>query len=292
MGSDGCAHGIDFINFQQQINSAKISQRGPHLAISPTHPNIHWDPTKKFQAMVWGGWGRPTQKGTVVPCSGSKIDRKSRYLPNKEILSIYGSSPLWIRKIRVLETLRDQAPVNRRPQICGLFQQILSVVNPFMDCSSKWMVKESWEVPPWLSPAGTATICAWLAAGLTTCDFLIPTHRNNPWRDSLHLRSAGIIHRFGAFYSLVLGLSISLTIHRTNLWMGFAMLKKCWNNPQIWGLLSPTWSHQDGTKSLPSSLHPLSPIHRPPSFPKVSLHDSHPHHQSYFLRVPYSFLKI
>ena len=120
---------------------------------------------------------------------------------------------------------------------------------------------------------GTATKCA-------APILLIPTRRNNPRRDSLRLRSAGIIRRFGAFYSLALGLSMSLTIRRPR--MGFAMLKDCWNNPQIWGLLSPTWSRQDGTKSLPISSHPLSPIYRPPSFPKVSHHDSHHRHRSYF----------
>ena len=154
------------------------------------------------------------------------------------------------------------------------------------------MVKESWEVPPQLSPAGTGTNRARQVAGLTTCDFLIPTRRNNPWGDSLRLRSAGIICRFGAFYSLALGLSMSLTIRRTNPWMGFAMLKDCWNNPQIWGLLSPTWSRQDGTKSLPSSLHPLSPIHWPPSFPKVSHHDSHHCHRSYFSEYLIAFSKF
>ena len=34
--------------------------------------------------------------------------RKSCCLPNKEILSIYGSSPLWIRKIRVLDIEKDR----------------------------------------------------------------------------------------------------------------------------------------------------------------------------------------
>ena len=124
------------------------------------------------------------------------------------------------------------------------------------------------------------------------CDFLIPTRRNNPRRDSLRLRSAGIIRRFGAFYSLAFGLSMSLTIHRTNPRMEFAMLKDCWNNPQIWGLLSPTWSRQDGTKSLPSSSRPLSPIHRPPSFPKVSHHDSHHRHRSYFSEYLIAFSKV
>ena len=84
----------------------------------------------------------------------------------------------------------------------------------------------------------------------------------------------------------------SLTICRTNLQMEFTMLKDCWNNPQIWGLLSPTWSCQDGTKSHPSSLHPLSPIHQPPSFPKVSHHDLHPRHQSYFSEYLIAFSKV
>ena len=65
--------------FGRQINSAKISQGGPHLAISPTHPNMCWDPTKKVSshgvrwlrlALPWSGIG-----GTVVPRSGSKMDR-------------------------------------------------------------------------------------------------------------------------------------------------------------------------------------------------------------------------
>ena len=64
--------------------------------------------------------------------------------------------------------------------------------------------------------------------------------------------------------------------------MELTMLKDCWNNPQTWGLLFPTWSHQDGTKSLPSSSHPLSPIHWPLLFPKVSHHNLHPHHWLYF----------
>ena len=81
--------------------------------------------------------------------------------------------------------------------------------------------------------------------------------------------------------------------------MGFAMLKDCWNNPQIWGLLSPTWSRQDGTKSLPSSSHPLSPIHWPHPdqyllrlvrfllFPPVSCDWNHP-----FPRQPFRDLYI
>ena len=153
------------------------------------------------------------------------------------------------------------------------------------------MVKESWEclvvqqaLPPHKRHAyHLRDFCFVL---------LIPTRRNNPRRDLLHLRSAGIIHRFGAFYSLALGLSMSLTICRTNPRMEFAMLKDCWNNLQIWGLLSPTWSRQDGTKSLPSSLHPLSSIHRPPSFPKVSHHDSHHRHQSYFSEYLIAFSKF
>ena len=84
--------------------------------------------------------------------------------------------------------------------------------------------------------------------------------------------------------------SLSPSIRRNNLQMELAMLKDCWNNPQTWGFLFPTWSHQDGTKSLPSLLHPLSPIHQPPSFPKISHHNSPPS-LTLFFRAPYSFLK-
>ena len=84
--------------------------------------------------------------------------------------------------------------------------------------------------------------------------------------------------------------SLSPSIRRNNLQMELAMLKDCWNNPQTWGFLFPTWSHQDGTKSLPSLLHPLSPIHWPPSFPKIGHHNSPPS-LTLFFRAPYSFLK-
>ena len=65
--------------FGRQINSAKISQGGPHLAISPTHPNMCWDPTKKVSShgVRWLRLAPPQSGvgGTVVPHSGSKMDR-------------------------------------------------------------------------------------------------------------------------------------------------------------------------------------------------------------------------
>ena len=59
--------------FGWQINSAKVGQGGPHLAISPIHPNMHQDTTKKVSGhgMRWLGLAHP-KGGTVVLCSGSK----------------------------------------------------------------------------------------------------------------------------------------------------------------------------------------------------------------------------
>ena len=73
MGGDGCAHGINFINFWQWINPTKTGQVGPHLAISPTHPNMHQDTTKKASGhgMRWLRLAHP-KGGTVVLCSRSK----------------------------------------------------------------------------------------------------------------------------------------------------------------------------------------------------------------------------
>ena len=63
---------------------------------------------------------------------------KSRYLPNKVILSIYGSSPLWIRKIRVLgsqpkfyDTIQSHTMVAAN----GVLSQILTKLPGINDLS-------------------------------------------------------------------------------------------------------------------------------------------------------------